>query len=273
VLPLKPGRPLAFLDIESTGTSPKADRLIDLAIVRILPSHAREVYSFRVNPEMPIPLESSAIHGITDADVAGSPPFRDIARKVFDLLNGSDLAGYNIIRFDVPMLVEEFLRCGLEYSLDDRRLIDVQRIYHRREPRDLSAALAFYCGELHLGAHGAMADVDATIRVLEGQYAKYRDLATDIDALHDYCNPRDPSWADRTGRLRWANGQIVLNFGKQKGTPLKELVRDDPGFIKWILRSDFPLDTRRIVEGAMAGRWPDQPKLAPASVSPTEDPI
>jgi len=213
---------------------------------------------------MAIPPEATAIHGIGDSDVADSPPFSAVARGVFSLLNNADLAGYNLLRFDVPMLVEEFARCGIDFDPDARRTIDVQRIFHRRVPRDLSAALSYYCGELHLDAHGALADVEATIRVLEGQFARYGDLPTDMDELHEYCNPRDPSWVDRTGRLRWTNNQVTLNFGRAKGTPLRELVEKDSGFVKWILRSDFPRDTKKIVEDALKGIWPHPPAATPA---------
>lgn len=257
--PVKLDRPLVFFDIESTGTSPKADRIVEIALIRMRPGSARVARSFRVNPGIPIPPEVTAIHGIRDADVKDCPPFRGIAADLLSLLEDADLAGFNIVRFDVPMLVEEFLRCDIEFDIDNRRIIDVQRVFHRREPRNLSAALAFYCSELHLGAHGAMADADATVRVLEGQFKRYADLPADMDRLHEYCNPRDPSWADRTGRLRWAGGKIVINFGKLKGTALQELIREDPGFVKWLLRSDFPRDTRRIVEEATNGRWPEPP--------------
>jgi len=257
--PFKIEKPLVFFDIESTGTSPKADRIVDLALIRVSPDGSRDAHSFRVNPGMPIPPEVTAIHGIRDADVKDCPPFSAVADRIFSLLDGADLAGFNVLRFDIPMLVEEFLRCDIEFDIESKRIIDVQRIFHRREPRDLSAALAFYCGEMHLGAHGAMADTEASIRVLEGQFKRYSDLPPDADSLHDYCNPRHPAWADRTGRLRWSNGAIVLNFGKFKGTPLADMIREDPGFAKWILRSDFPRDTRRIVEEAMNGRWPPPP--------------
>jgi DNA polymerase-3 subunit epsilon len=257
---LKLDRPLAFFDIEATGISPRADRIIDLAIVTLNPDGTRDTHTFRVNPEMPIPEESTKIHGITDQDVENSPTFKEVAPEINSVLEGCDLGGYNIVRFDIPMLAEEFIRCGIKFDVDSRRLIDAQRIFHRREPRDLTAALSFYCGELHMGAHGAEADVLATIQVLEGQFAKYQDLPGEMDSLHDYCNPRDPSWVDRQGRLKWSGGKVALNFGKKKGQLLRRIVEEDPGFIKWMLRSDFPADTRQIVQDAMQGIWPEPPK-------------
>lgn len=253
-------RPLAFFDIEATGATPRADRIVEIAILRLLPNGQQDFHNYRVNPGMPIPPEATRIHGISDADVASCPLFPAIAKELLALLENCDLAGYNVSRFDIPMLQEEFLRAGITFDIEGRRVIDPQRVFHRRVPRDLTAALAYYCNEMHLDAHGAEADVRATLRVLEAQFERYPDLPQDMDALHDYCNPRDPSWADRTGRLRWAEGVIVLNFGKKKGTPLREVMRDDPGFVKWILRSDFPRDTKDLIENAMAGRWPEPPE-------------
>jgi DNA polymerase III subunit epsilon len=261
-LPLRLDRPVAIFDIEATGASPRSDRIIELAILKILPDGTREMRVWRVNPGCPIPAEVTRIHGITDADVAACPPFRGIAAEVDEFLEGCDLAGYNIARYDVPMLTEAFTHVGLPFNIDQRRVFDVQRIFHRREPRDLTAALAFYCGDVHTGAHGAVADVEATLRVLEGQYRRYPDLPTDADSLHDYCNPKKPGWVDREGRLRWENGEVVINFGRNKGTPLRRMIQEDPGFVKWLLKSDFPQDTRRIVEEATRGTWPAPPAAA-----------
>ncbi|MDI6775562.1 MAG: 3'-5' exonuclease [Verrucomicrobiota bacterium] len=263
LLKLKLDRPLAFFDIESTGASPRADRIIDLTIIKLMPDGARSTHNYRVNPGMPIPPEATRIHGIADADVAGCPRFADVAAEAFQVLDGADLGGYNILRFDIPLLTEEFLRAGLRFTPDGRRIIDAQRIFHRREPRDLAAALAFYCGELHLGAHRAEADVLATIRVLQGQFDRYADLPRDLAELDKYCDPRDPSWVDRTGRLRWKGGEIALNFGRKKGAPLREIIAKDPDFVKWMLRSDFSPDFRKIVVEATQGKWPAPPSSAP----------
>lgn len=254
-------RPLAFFDIESTGTSPRADRIVELAIMVLHTDGRRQSHTFLVNPGIPIPVEVTQIHGISDDDVKDCPAFNDVAPDVLAVLDPCDLAGYNILRFDVPMLVEEFRRANIAFDVDSRRLIDAQRIYHQHEPRDLTAALSFYCGEMHLDAHGAEADVLATIRVLEGQYQRYGDLPTDMDELHDYCSPRRPDWVDRQGKLRWLNREVVLNFGQKKGTPLRTLIEKDSGFIKWMLRSDFPADTRDIIQNAIDGTWPEPPEL------------
>ena len=183
MMPLKTDRPLAFFDIESTGTNVRTDRIIDLAIVKVFSDGHREEHTFRVNPERPIPAEASAVHGIYDKDVQAAPTFKSIAAQVAAVFEGCDLGGYNILRFDIPLLCEEFTRAGTTFVVEGRRVVDPQRIFHQREPRDLTAALNYYCGELHLGAHGALDDVIATIQVLEGQFKKYSDLPQDINAL------------------------------------------------------------------------------------------
>ncbi|MEI6165970.1 MAG: 3'-5' exonuclease [bacterium] len=247
-------RPLAVFDIESTGINPRSDRIIELSIVKLLPPKGlQELRTFIVNPGIPIPPESSAIHGITEADVAGKPLFRDLAPEIYRFLEGCDLAGYNIIRFDIPMLIEEFLRASINFSMEGRRMVDAQRIYHKREPRDLKAALQHYCGELFLEGHRAEADALATVRVLEGQFNRYPDLPRTMNELDKYCDLRDPSWVDRDGKLRWVNGEIAINFGKKKGEKLSDLSKRDPNFLRWILKSDFASDTKAIVEKILNG--------------------
>ncbi len=258
MLSISLNRPLVFFDIEATGISPRADRIVELCLIKFTPDKQQISYIYRINPEMPIPSEATAIHGISDEDVATCPTFQDLAPKISAVLEGCDLAGYNIGRFDIPMLTEEFARAGIKFDIEDRKVLDAQRIFHRKEPRDLSAALAFYCDDKHDGAHGAEADVLATIRVFEGQLQRYNDLPHDMDALDEYCNPRKPEWVDRAGRLRWVNGEVALNFGRKKGTLLRDMIANDPGFIKWMLRSDFPKDTREIVSKAMQGEYPTQ---------------
>ena len=259
MLKIRLERPLAFFDIEATGVSPRADRMVELCIVRLRPDRSEATLQYRFNPGMHIPEEASAIHGITDDDVRDCPSFGAAAAEIADFLEGCDLAGFNILRYDIPLLIEEFKRTGIPFEIESRRLLDVQRIFHRREPRDLTAALDFYCGAAHPDAHGARADVIATMRVFEGQIERYPDLPHDIGELDAYCNPQNPSWADRTGRLRWRGNVIELNFGRNKGRLLKELIEEDPGFINWLLKSDFPADTREIVENARNGIWPKPP--------------
>ncbi len=259
MLPLQTDRPVAFFDIESTGVNVRTDRIIDLAIVKVHTDGRRESVTFRVNPEMPIPPGASAVHGIYDKDVKDCPTFKQVAAKVAQVFEGCDLGGYNVVRYDIPLLIEEFKRASLPFDVEDRRVLDAQRIFHRREPRDLSAALRFYCGEAHPGAHGALADVEATISVLEGQFARYEDLPKDVEALSAYCNPRDPTWADGTGKLKWVAGELTINFGQKQGAKIRDLVAKDPGYLRWMIGKDFPRDTTALVSDALKGKYPDPP--------------
>ncbi len=252
-------RPLAIFDIEATGISTRGDRIVELFIARLAPDGPRRDFAYRINPQMPIPPEVTAIHGISDADVANCPTFAELADDIAAAFQDCDLGGYNLLRFDIPMLEEEFRRAGRTFAVEDRRIIDAQRIFHAREPRDLTAALAFYCGELHLDAHGAAADVEATIRVFQGELHRYRDLPRDIAGLDAVCNPRDKTWVDRTGKLKWQDREVVVNFGRNAGRLLRELVAQEPRFIEWLLRNDFPADTREIVQNAMQDKWPAPP--------------
>lgn len=257
-------KPLAIIDIESTGTNPRQDRIIDLAIVKLMPDGTRQTHVFRCNPGIPIPAEVEAIHHISNTDVADAPLFVIRAEQVFELLKDCDLGGFGIVRFDIPMLTEEFARAGFEFPAPGCRVVDAQRIYHKKEPRDLTAALFFYCGAAHPGAHGAEADALATLAVLESQFGKYADLPRNLDDLDAYCNiERNPAWADKTGKLKWADGEIIINFGAQNiGRKLRALARDNPKFLKWILKSDFPGDTKKIVADALEGKFPAFPPAA-----------
>lgn len=268
MLSLKLKRPLAVFDIESTGTNPRQDRIVELAIIKILPNGARENHVFRVNPEINIPAEVTAIHGITDDDVADKPPFRKLAPMIMAILEGCDLAGFGVIRFDIPMLIEEFARAGLRFDDAELNIIDAQRIFHKKEPRDLSAALSFFCGKQHSGAHGAEADALATVSVLDAQLTRYPDLPKTVEELDEYCKPkRDPDWADRTGKLKWTNDEIVINFGVQKkGRSLRDLAQNDPKYLKWLLNSDFPGDTKEIVQNALENKFPPPPQKTAAKV-------
>lgn len=261
---LKSDRPLAFFDIESTGLNKKTDRIIDLAIIKLHPDGRREDFRFQVNPGIPISLESIAIHGIGNDDVKDWPPFSTVARDVVACLEGCDLAGFGIVNFDIPLLEEELRRVGLPFEMGDRRVIDVQRIFHKREPRDLSAALNFYCDDIHDEAHDAMGDTEATVRVLEGQYARYSDLPVEIEELAKFCETRSADFVDRTGRLRWNEaGEVVVSFGDKQGRTLRELVKTEANYLQWILRKDFPRDMQDIIRDAIAGKLPTRP--APAS--------
>ena len=258
---LKVKRPIIIFDIEATGVNVQQDRIVDICAIKIFPDGHQDVKKRLVNPEIPIPKEASEIHGITDADIADAPAFSSIAKEIDAILSGCELGGYNAARFDIPLLVAEMERAGVHFDLSDRKIIDAQRIFHQREPRDLTAALKFYCNETHHDAHTSLGDVMATIRVLEGQYERYPDLPEDIEKLHDYCNPRHPHWVDQQGRIRWVNGEAAINFGKNQGRLLRNLIETDSGFLHWILQNDFPIDTKQVIRDAMKGVFPSPPDL------------
>jgi DNA polymerase III subunit epsilon len=232
-------RPLVVFDTETTGTNPRADRIIEIACLKVHPDGRREQFLRRINPGIPIPAGSTVIHGITDIDVAGEPRFKDLAAELAAFLAGCDLAGYNIAGFDLPVLRAEFLRAGIPFDVTERRLVDSQRIFFSREPRHLAAAARFYCQSEHAGAHGALADAEMTLRVLEGQLERYAELPRSVGELHDlFCAGIDQD-LDPEGRIRLVNGEPTINFGKNRGRMLRELGRDEPGFLRWILKGDF----------------------------------
>lgn len=256
---LKLDRPLVVFDLEATGLNKRMDRIVSIALVRYEPGAEPVSKHYYLNPTIPIPAESTEIHGITDADVAEAPTFAEMADIIDRHFEGADLAGYNLLGFDIPLLCEEFARAGHPFDLKGRRVLDAQRIFFKKEPRDLSAALKKYCGVEHQDAHDAMGDVLATINVLAGEFRAYPDLPTDMDSLDKEFNQHDPTSVDRSGRLKWVEGEVTLNFGKFQGRRLRDVMRDEPGVLNWLLRSDFPEDTKRIVRDALAGRWPERP--------------
>lgn len=246
---LKHDRPIAFFDLETTGVSPLHDRIVEIAVMRFDPG-AREpvAKTRRLNPGRPIPPEASAIHGIRDADVADSPTFPQVARSLAQFLEGCDLSGFNILGFDLPMLVEEFARAEVEFDLEGRRFIDVQRMFHKLEPRDLTAAVKRYLDEDHVDAHGAEADVRATFRVLDGMLKQHPTLPRDVLALQEQFNPRAPDRIDATGKLARRNGDVVITFGKHAGKPLTELAVTHRDYLDWILKGDFSVEVKRHVQ-------------------------
>lgn len=261
---LQLAKPLACFDLETTGVNTRLDRIIELAMVRLMPDGTSENHEFRFNPGIPIPPGATAVHGIKDEDVKDCPSFASLAPQIHKLFEGCDLAGFGIIRFDIPLLAEEFARADLTFDEKDRHIFDAQAIYHKRESRTLTAALAFYCGITHPNAHSALADAQAALQVLDAQYDKYPDLPRNPDELDRYCRPsRSTNWADRTGKLKWENGEIVINFGVQYlGRRLRELAQNNQKFLKWIISSDFPFDTRQIAQDALDGKFPQPPPEA-----------
>jgi DNA polymerase-3 subunit epsilon len=247
-------RPLAVFDLETTGTDPLRDKIVEIAVIRVDVSGERCATTRRINPGRPIPEEATAVHGIGDADVATAPLFRDVARELLEFLGDADLAGYNVRRFDVPLLDREFRECGLDLALAERRIVDVMTIYHKKEPRDLTAAVRFFLGRDHGGAHGAKADAEASLDVLHAQLARYPELPRSVEALDAFCNPVPPGAVDRSGKFVLREGEVVFAFGKQKGRSLREVARAQRDYLEWILKQDFPEDARSLVEKALRGQ-------------------
>lgn len=237
--------PLVFFDLETTGINISKDRIVEISLLKVFPNGKEEVKTRRINPEMPIPAQSTAIHGITDEDVKDCPTFKQISKSLLEILEGSDLAGFNSSRFDVPMLSEELLRAGVDFDMSKKKFIDVQIIFHRKEPRTLEAAYRFYCDKKLEDAHSAEADTRATYEVLKSQLDKYPDLVNDIDVLSKEFSSFNDN-VDYAGRMIYdENGVELFNFGKHKGKPVADVLLNEPGYYAWIMDGDFPLNTKQ----------------------------
>lgn len=253
-MPLTLERPLAFFDLETTGTRIGKDRIVQVGIVRLMPDGTRDSYQTLVNPLMPIPAEATAVHGISDLDVAMAPTLDAVATEITERLAGCDLSGFNVLRFDVPFLAEELFRVGVAWDHASARVVDVQRIYHKMEPRDLSAALRFYCGRDHEGAHDALADVEATADVLLAQLERYPErLNGTVEFLGELSGDRQRS-PDAAGKLRFdEHGQICLSFGKYSGWTLENIGRNDPGYLQWLMtKAELPGSTIAVMKAALS---------------------
>lgn len=239
-------RPIIFFDLETTGTDISNDRIVELSYLKVFPDGSRESKSRRLNPEMHIPEQSTAIHHISDEDVAGEPTFRQISKALLDVFDDCDIAGFNSNKFDVPLLMEEFGRAGLNFDTTGRRFIDVQNIFHKMEQRTLVAAYRFYCGKELEGAHSAQADTEATYEVLLSQIDRYPELANDVDSLAEFS--RIGKNVDLAGRIVLDDeNQPVFNFGKHKGKRLSEIWRREPSFFDWMIQGSFPKNTKDIL--------------------------
>lgn len=240
-------KPLVFFDLETTGINIAKDRIVELSFLKVHPNGKEEIRSRRINPEMPIPAEATAIHGITDEDVKDCPTFRQVAKSLADHLEGCDLAGFNSSRFDVPLLAEEFLRAGVDFDMSKRKLVDVQIIYHKKEPRTLEAAYKFYCDKELDNAHSAEADTIATYEILKSQLKLYPDLENDVEILSkEYSSFNDN--VDFAGRMIFNENNVeVFNFGKHKGKPVAEVLKKEPSYYTWMMEGDFPLNTKQML--------------------------
>ena len=243
---LKLKRPIVFLDLETTGVDPAKDRIVEISLVKVQPDGSKEVKTRRINPGMPIPPESTAIHGIADDDVKDEPRFEQIAKSLAAYMEGCDLAGYNSNRFDIPVLAEEFLRAGVDVDLKKRRFIDVQNIFHKMEQRTLVAAYRFYCDRELEGAHSAEADTLATYEVLKAQLDRYPELENDVEFLAKFTEQN--RCADYAGRILYdKDGVEVFGFGKYRGSPVAEVFREEPGYYSWMMNGDIPMYTKKVI--------------------------
>jgi DNA polymerase-3 subunit epsilon len=252
-------RPIAFFDLETTGIKVATDRIVEICIVRVNTDQSTKVKTLRINPEMPIPFEVTAIHGITDEDVKDAPKFSEAAHELAQFIENCDLAGFNSNHFDIPLLVEEFLRAGVDFDLKGRRFIDVQNIFHKMEPRNLRAAYKFYCDKELINAHSAEADTLATYEILLSQLERYKDVSVtdkngkistpvvnDIRVLSEFSHATRN--VDLIGHIVMNDKNVeVFNFGKHKGKPVEQVFRDEPSYYDWIMKSEFPLSTKKVI--------------------------
>ena len=237
-------RPIAFIDLETTGVNLTNDRIVELAIVKIMPDGTRIAKRRLINPQIPIPQVTSDIHGITDDMVKDAPTFKQMSNEIRQFLENCDLGGYNSNRFDIPMLMEEFLRAGVDVDLSDRRMVDVQHIFYTMQPRTLAAAYQFFCEKELIDAHSAEADINATIEVLEAQLKKYDKLGTTVDSVLGVIG--EEKIIDYARRFGFdAKGNEVFNFGKYKGMAVADVLKKEPQYYDWMMKGEFPMHTKK----------------------------
>lgn len=251
--------PLAFIDLETTGIKVATDRIVEICILRVHPDGTSKIRTLRINPEMPIPPEVIAIHGITDEDVRDAPKFREVAHELSRFLDGCDIAGYNSNHFDIPLLVEEFLRADADFDLKGRHFVDVQNIFHKMEPRNLKAAYKFYCDRELVNAHSAEADTVATYEILKAQLDRYKDaqvkdrngnmihpVVNDVKALSSFSYATRA--VDLVGHIIFNDRNVeIFNFGKHKGKTVADVFKTEPSYYDWIMKSEFPLSTKKVI--------------------------
>lgn len=239
-------RPIVFFDLETTGVHIGTDRIVEISILKVFPNGNKESKTWLVNPEIEIPAEATAVHGITNEKVVTEPTFKELAHQVNELITDCDLAGFNSNRFDIPLLAEELMRAGIDFDMKNRKAIDVQVIFHKKEQRTLSAGYQFYCGKELEGAHGAEADTNATYEILLAQLDKYEDIGNSVDALSDYSTHGER--ADFAGFILYnEEGKEIFSFGKYKGRTVEEVLIENPGYQAWIQNADFPLYTKKVL--------------------------
>ena len=240
---LQLSKPIAFIDLETTGISITNDRIIEIAIVKIAADGTRLVKRKLINPGMPIPAGSTAVHGITDEMVKDAPSFKQVANECKQFMDHCDIGGYNSNRFDIPMLIEEFLRAGIEFSTEGRKFVDVQKIFHKMEERTLSAAYKFYCQKILEGAHSAEADAQATYEILEAQVTRYPQMGATVDSIVQFTG--EDEMVDFARRFIKENGIEIFNFGKHKGKTVEKVLKEEPQYYDWMMKGDFAMNTKQ----------------------------
>lgn len=254
---MKLTRPLVVLDLETTGTWIEKDRIVEIAMVRCASEGPGETYAARVNPGMPIPPRVSQIIGITDADVRNAPPFTTIAEEVVRFIGDADLAGFNVERFDLPLLERALYEAGIRWAWRDRTIYDAQKIYHLHEKRTLTAAYQFYCGKALVNAHTALGDVQATIEILAGQIAKYGAPDEGLVSLRGLAYEQMDDYFDAGKKFRWWNGELYPIFGKYaRKCSLKDIAQKEPSYLQWLLTTDFPENVKAMLSGVLHGQFP-----------------
>jgi|GEM_PF-132972 len=267
---MKLTRPLVILDLETTGTWIEKDRIIEVGMIRCEPDGSRETFIRRVNPGMPIPPVVTEVTGIHDADVKDAPYFSVIAQEVLRFLDGADIGGFNVERFDLPLLAREFKDAGLKFEWQNRAIYDAQKIYHLHEKRDLTAAYGFYCNKELVDAHSALADSEATLEVLSSQVTRYGKGSEGIESLRDFNYRQHSEFFDAGRKFRWWNGDLYMMFGKYaRRESLKDVAQKDRKYLEWILTQDFSDEVKDLIEGALEGHFPEPP--ASLTVIPSEE--
>lgn len=256
---MKLTRPLVVLDLETTGTWIEKDRIIEIALIKIHPDGTREQYATRVNPAMPIPPRVTEITGITQADVKDAPAFGNIASQVLQFIGDADLGGFNVERFDLPLLAREMADAGLKFDYSQRVAYDAQKIFHLHEKRDLFSAFAFYCHQELKNAHSALADAQAALNILEEQVKRYGEGQEYVEALKVFDYEPNNEFFDADRKFRWWNGDLYMTFGKySRKEPLKVIAKKDPQYLQWILDKDFSDDVKVMIQGILNGQYPKQ---------------
>ena len=250
-------KPVVFFDLETTGISAPHDRIVEITAIRLVPDGRRDVWTKRMNPGMPIPKSATEVHGITNEMVAGEPPFSFYAAQLKQFIGDADLGGFGISRLDIPLLEAEFRRVGVEFSRRGRRIIDAQILFHMLEPRDLAAAYKRYRGQELANAHTSVADVEASIEVVEGMLQMHSELPHNVEGLNALCNREQENWIDSQGKFAWSSGVAVVGFGKYKGVPIRSIAQTDSGYFDWMIKSDFAEDTKAVAARALRGDFPD----------------